>query len=87
MRNKKKKDRRKVNSVRDLRCIRWTNIHTVGIKGEKREKDGRDNFLKMAVNFPSSMKDININTPDAQGIPSKVKLKKTNTKTHQHKLP
>lgn len=58
----------------------------MGIK-EKREKDGRDNFFKMAVNFPSLMKDININTPDAQGIPSKVKLKKANTKTHQYILP
>lgn len=54
----------------------------MGIKGEKREKDGRDNFFKMAVNFPSLMKDININIPDAQGFPSKVKPKKTNTKTH-----
>ena len=35
----------------------------------------------MAGNFPSLMKDININIPDAQGIPSKIKLKETNTKT------
>ena len=39
----------------------------------------------MAENFPSLMKDMNINIQDAQGIPSKINSE-THTKTHYYKL-
>ena len=75
--------KRNEDSVRDLwDNIKGTNIHIIGVPGEKREK-GPEKILEKIIteNFPNIVKEIVNQVQEAQRIPGRINPRR-NTPTH-----